>query len=446
MGVYAYSTFAQMQAQLALKLNDSTSTFYTPAELQFAIQDAFRLWNLMTGDNRVIYPLLLDPTLVWYDLQTLSDSPRIAYVTDFDLYSKIQLLLIEGSTPLTLLTTQFNSNDISLAVQLKRDEFLLRTGCTRTILTLPIEPSVPSLTLPQTVIEAPRAYWLPEAPDGLPAPLQKTDEFATTAYLNPSGTTTPADPITFSAGVESVLNVTLYPPPENEGDVEFITVQSQPLLPQLVDDDPVPTIINIPPDLTPAIMWGALGYLLSISVEAADEPRAAYANARFEQFIDLVSKYPSVMTARQANIPLYADAVEVLDSYSPSWRVTPQFPQVIGLAGQNLLAIPTATAQTITLWLTANANIPINADDEIQLGREVMDALIDHAQSTLIFKCGGSEAADAVALMRPILSLAATRNSIVRSMAIYTENMRRVVDRENKIEAESSRNEEAVLQ
>jgi hypothetical protein len=189
-----------------------------------------------------------------------------------------------------------------------------------------------------------------------------------------------------------------------------------------------------------------LGYLLSISIEAQDEQRAAYANSRFDQFVDLIKLYPFVMTARNQNVGMYADAVEVLDSYSPTWRVISATPSVIGLSGQNLLAIPSSQDQTITLYMTANANLPVDDSDEIQLGREVIDAILDYAQHTLMFKCGGSEWQDTIVLMRSILSLAATRNQIVKSMSIYRDTMRLVGQRENKIEAEGVRNSEEVYQ
>jgi hypothetical protein len=463
---YASITFGQLKAQLAAKVNNPTMTYFTDLELGLAIQDSMRLWNTLTNDNRVNYALAVSGALgygeggygqggygggggtgaIWYDLNTVADSPRIANVTDFQIYQKIQLMLIEGPTALTLNTTQFTAEDIAYAVQLKRDEFLMRTGCTRTVHPISISPSEPTVPLPEVVIEAPRAYWLPEAPDGVPNPLQKTDEYATVAYLNPTGFTDAAEPITFSAGVEAPLNVTLYPPPENEGTVEFITVDAQALLPATVLGVPQPTILQMLPDFTPAIMWGALGYLLSISIEAQDEQRASYANSRFEQFIELIKLYPFVMTARNQNVGMYADAVEVLDSYSPMWRVISAIPSVIGLAGQNLLAIPTSEDQTITLYMTANANLPVNDGDEIQLGREVLDAVLDYAHHTLAFKDGGSEWEDTIPLMKSIISLAATRNQIVKSMSIYRDTMRLVGQRENKIEAESVRNSEEVYQ
>jgi hypothetical protein len=152
------------------------------------------------------------------------------------------------------------------------------------------------------------------------------------------------------------------------------------------------------------------------------------------------------MTARNQNVGMYADAVEVLDSYSPQWRVTSAIPQVIGMAGQNLVAVPTSIDQTITLYMTASANIPVNDTDLVQLPREIMDALLDASQVQLVWKCGGAEFEAAQPLLKSILSLAVVRNQIVKSLSIYRDTMRLTAQRESKIEGESSRSTEEVYQ
>jgi hypothetical protein len=427
---YNTTSFASLQQSLALKLNDPTNVFYLASELQWAIQDSLRMWNTLTGDNKVTYALSLTSGTVWYDLQTISGSPRQCTLTDYDLYTRIQNLLMEGSTPLTLLTSQFTAADISTAVQLKRDEFLLRTNCTRTAFQLPVTPNVATLSMPQNNIAAPRAYWLPT--NGNPFPLPKSDSFTTIAYLNPG--TTPTDPQTFSSGMESVLTVTLTPPPNAPGDVEFISTLSQPTLPAA---GPMPTLLEVPDDFVPAIMWGALGYLLSFSLEAQDKLRADYANSRFEQFIDIITKYPFVMTSKIQDIPTYVDAIEVLDYYSPAWRVTSATPSVIGTAGQNLIGCPTAIDQSITLFLVANADVPVDPDDEINLGQEVLGAIVDYAAHTLTFKDAGAEFKESEALIQSMLTVAARRNMLVKEMSIYSSNMQKVGGREQAAEVES---------
>jgi len=425
---YTTTSFASLQQSLALKLSDISNVFYTVPELQWAIQDSLRMWNCITGDNKVTYALPLTANTIWYDLQTISGSPRFCTLTDYDVYTRIQNLLMEGSTPLTLRTAQFSAADLTTAVQLKRDEFLLRTTCTRTAFQLPITPNVATLTMPQNNIAAPRAYWLPTA--GTPFPLPKSDSFTTTAYLNPG--TTPADPQTFSSGMESILTVTLTPPPNAPGTVEFISTLSQPTLPAA---GPTSTILEIPDDFVPAIMWGALGYLLSFSLEAQDKLRADYANSRFEQFIDIITKYPFVMTSKIQDIPTYVDAIEVLDYYSPAWRVTSATPSVVGTAGQNLIGCPTAINQSITLFMVANANV--DPTQPINLGQEVLDAIVDYAAHTLTFIDGGAEFKESEALIQSMLTVAARRNLLVKEMSIYSSNMQKVGGREQAAEVES---------
>ena len=69
---YTTTSFASLQQSLALKLSDISNVFYTVPELQWAIQDSLRMWNCITGDNKVTYALPLTTNTIWYDLQTIS--------------------------------------------------------------------------------------------------------------------------------------------------------------------------------------------------------------------------------------------------------------------------------------------------------------------------------------------------------------------------------------
>ena len=429
---YTATTLATLQTALSQRLNDVTSVFWPSAELTFALNQALQLWNLLTGDNRVWYALPLDPAVVWYDLQGGTGSPRLATVTDADIFAQLQILLMEGTTPATVATTQFTLADFYTAIQAKRDEFLLRTQCTRQVRPLVVTPNVETLALPPTVIDAVRAYWLPDAPDGIPGYLAKSDEFTTLAFQS-FAPLTPSDPITYTSGMDSPLTVRLVPPPANPGTVEFITVETQATLPQQSA-----TTLDIANDLTPGIMWGALAYLLSISLEAADVQRAQYAASRFEHYIELAQAFPAVLSARINNTPMFVDAIETLDSFSPDWRVVQDVPSVVGLAGLNLLALPTSEAQTVTIQVVANATQLAAGTDVVQLGQEVIDALLDYAQHILSFKMGGQDFISTLPLMKSIVQTAAKRNQIVAGLSMYAEIMKSRNARANDFEVPST--------
>lgn len=410
-------TLQTLQTALAQRLNDD-GTFYPTAELTFALNEGLKFWNLLTGDNRVFYALQLDPDEVWYDLQTIPDSPRLTSVTISDLILSVQILLMENIH----VTSQFNAGEMFTAVQTKRDEFLLRTQYTRTVREIAVAPQVAIVPLPSTVIDTPRAYWLPDAEDGIPSQLDKSDEFTTLAY-DTYAPLTPGDPISYIAGMGSPYTVQLVPPPENAGTVEFITVET--------NND---FTLNIPNDLSSAILWGAVSYLLSMSMEAEDKQRAEYAGKRFDQYVEMASQIPTVLSVRIAGVPMFTDAVETLDSFAGDWRTSATVPSVVGTAGGNLLAIPSDTAQTITVQMVGNATLLSAPTDVLALGAEVVDAILDYAQHLLSFKMGGADFTNTLSLMRPIVTLAAKRNQIVAGLSVYSETIKGLTNRADDFE------------
>lgn len=418
---YSQISFLAIRQQLAERLNDESNVFFVDAELKIYIQDALRFWNILTGDNKKLYSLTTNPATVWYDLNTFAGSPRLATIKDTDIFSRLQYILLEPQAAQAAVTTaQFTSDDLIQAVQRKRDEFLFRTGCTSSIETFPLTANTPTITLPQTVIQARRAYWLPNTIAGVtpnPFPLPKTDEFTTASY-QATAPSTPGQPNTFSSTMEPPLTIEITPPPNQDGSVEVLTIESQALLSPLQA-----TTLLIPSDFAPGLVWGALADLMSMNLETKDSTREAVARKRFDEYVELMKAYPFIFSARVGNIPIYVDAVEVLDLYSPQWRTTAASPSIIGLSGQNLLAYPTTAIQQIILSLLANANIPIADADNIQLGDEVIDVVLDEAQFNASFKMGGQECLETIKLHTNMIKLAAQRNAKIKALSFYKEIM-----------------------
>ncbi len=420
---FAY-TFAELRAELATRLNDPGEVFWPEAEKKILIWNALRFWNLLTGDNKVRYQLTVGPPEVWYDLNQLPGSPRAANLEDTDIYSWLQYALLEQQNPNAAIASgQYSADDVVQAVQRKRDEFLFRTGSTTTVESLPVTPNIALVHLPNTVIQTRRAYWLPGK--GNSWPLMKADDWVTTAYV---ADLTPGDPDTFSAGMEVPYQLLIAPLPNIEGSVECLTVESQPLL-----TPDTATLLDLPPDLVPAILWGSLADLLDSAMEKQDRARAEYARMRFEQFVELAGAYPFVFSAKVGGSPLYVDAVEVLDCYEPNWRTVTANPSVVGLSGQNQVAFPSANAANIELFMLSSAALPVQDGDPVQLGQEVIDVVLDYAQHTAMFKCGGKEFSDTMPLLESIVKLAAKRNAKIAAMSSFKSILYGREDREEEI-------------
>src|SRR5574337_844087 len=222
--------------------------------------------------------------------------------------------------------------------------------------------------------------------------------------------------LTYSAGVEVPLTVTLAPPPGFPGNAEFLCTNVQGQLSQAGA-----TLLLMPDDLVPALLWGAIADLLDSSLQANDTMRAAYARSRFEQHIELASIYPSILAARVAEVDTYVDAVETLDSYMPQWEVTNSDPSIVATAGQNLVAFPNIDLNYITVLMVANAPLPTAPTDPVPVGAEVLDVVIDYAAHAASFKMGGAEFEATMPLFKSIIELAGHRNAEIRALSTFRD-------------------------
>ena len=446
---YNLTSFSQLKQSLANRLDDPNKVFWVDAELAIYLQDAIRFWNILVGEFKEWIDI---ETFqfggygiggygfggygtgvggVWYDMQKITGSPRQCSMTDADIYSRLQYLLLEQQAAQAAVGSgQFQTDDLVGAVQRRRDEFLFRTGCTTSVEVLNVQPKASTVQLPNTVIQAKRAYWLPLSQQSptQPRPLVRTDEAQQLAFDVLSSTTSSSDPYGFSAGVEPPLIVDLYPPPGFPGQVEFLTYEAQAVL------DPLnPQVIYIPQDFIPGLMWGALGILLDMNMVAQDKERAAYAKMRFDQYIELMKIYPFILSCRNNGIPIPVDAVEVLDIYDPTWRTLSSEPSTLGLSGQNLFAFPTPDDQLLSLFVVSNANVPVADNDPVPLGQEILSAILDYAQHVAMFKQGSAEVKSTMPLFASILKVASHRNSKLKALSTFQDVMYQKPQRENDI-------------
>jgi hypothetical protein len=424
---YSQLSFLSARNSLAQRLNDPNKIYWTDAELKLYVADALRFYNCLTGDNKQKYPLSIPVSNpVWFDLQTISGSPRQATFTDQNIYLRLTYQLLEPpSSTAVIASNQFSQDDLVQAVQRKRDEFLFKTGCTSVVETLPVTPNVSTIVLPQNVSQARRGYWLPNS--GTAFPVFKTDEFATSCFA-PQDAFSPGQPRSFSAGVEPPLSLELVPPPDRAGTLECLAIESQGVL-----SPAQATTLLLPSDFAPALTWGSLADLLSSGMEKQDLPRAQYARQRFDEYVQLMGAYPFVFSSKVNGVPLAVDAVESLDAFSPAWRTTVANPLNLGLSGQNLVAFPTNQAMQIVLLLCANAAIPVVDGDFIQDDAATLDCLLDEAQSIAVCKMGGVEAAQAADLHGNIIKLAAERRSKIRAMSCFSDILYGRTQRENQM-------------
>lgn len=432
MAPFTYPSFIQAKQLLASKLGDASFVHYTAVECGLAIIEALRTWNSISLYYRDSYTITTVAGQAYYDLSTIIDflsAPGLNNFTVYDreLINSLQFSLYEPPTTdwtaLTpAMTEMFSITDIETALQKRRDQFLVDTGCTITQYST-TNPSVPQtgvVTLDEKVIDLRRLLY---SSDSQPSPriLWRTDEFALNAFstgwrpLN-------SNPTTYSISEVSPLQVRLIPGPTGTGrHIDYWAVSAGVELD--VTASPNGTLMGIPNDLLWAVKFGALYDLLSRDGLANDPARADYCLQRYNEGVQIAQRvWTTLETASRFNsTPLNIGAIDSLDKYSPSWPSTTGQPKSISMIGPNIIAINPVPDSTYSmeLFVVKNAPTPALDADIIQLGRDSLQAVIAYASHLLLFKEEGSEFMSSMNEYKAFFQLAMQQNARLRANAKF---------------------------
>ncbi len=410
---YTSITLQQATDALAARLSDPGMIRWVQAELSAYIREALRTWNALTGqwrDHGVFTTTIGEP---FYDL-TAQIPGLLGYnVTDRDLISLIQYQLLEPATPtLWSGSEQFTLADVVEALQRRRDQFLLETGLVLTRTTQVMPPTMGGRQpLAERVITIRRAAW--ETTDGIIAPLRREDVWASNHFL-PSWVQTPgrppeAEPFGYSVGETPPLQIQILPPNSDTGTLDLVIVQRGSAL------NPVtPVLLGVPDDWAWVIRFGAMADLLAKDGLAADPTRAAYCESRWQQGITLAQATSCVWAARLNNIPIQVAALTEADDYDPLWQVRSGRPDTVLLSTGTLIAlagVPDAI-YSVTLDLVRNAPVPTLLTDDLQIGSELFDTILDYAEHVAMTKEGVQGVQDTKPLLDRFMRLAGVRVAI----------------------------------
>lgn len=151
---YAYQTLGQVRAALLLRLNSTGADFWTNAELNLYIAEALQVWNCLCATYVQDWTATFDSTASeWLSLAngTLPTSPRVQTLDSNYLFTFIEYMLLEPPTGGTWTgTPQFTINDLSQALQRRRDQILQATANNVLPFSLAIPVGNSRLFLPDT--------------------------------------------------------------------------------------------------------------------------------------------------------------------------------------------------------------------------------------------------------------------------------------------------------
>lgn len=398
---YSQPTLADAQAALASRLNDPSSIHWLGDELIAYLREALRTWNSWTAHFRSQASFTTTMNEPFYDLPSVIPTLRDYTVTNWDLVADLQYALLEpvaaGGTWTG--TDQFTLDQLTQAIQRRRDQFLRETGLvlTRAVTTYAAPPASGRIDLDEAVLSVRRAAWRPAATMALSS-LQRTTEWAGSNW-QPTWLTSTQSPFAYSVSVVPPITLQLMPPASGAGDLDLVSINNgDPLLSTL------PSFLGIPDDWVYVVKYGALADLLSGDALALDSARADYCEQRWQQGLDQARRSPVTLSARINDVPVRIGALSDADSYSPTWQLVSGIPRSVLLAGGNLLACwppPGATGGpwTITLDVVQNCPVPSLPLDILQISQDVYDSILDLAQHLALFKEGPGQLDAATALL-----------------------------------------------
>lgn len=410
---YTQPNLAQAQLDLASRLNDPGFVHWVQDECTVYIREAIRTWQAWTShfrDQASFGTTLGEP---FYHLPTVIPSLRGYTVTNWELITALQYSLIEPAAPggTWTGTDQFTLDQLSIAVQRRRDQFLRETGSvlTRSVTNYAAPPTNGRLALSEAVVNVRRAAWRTTT-TGLLYPLLVSDEWAGAHYApfwNASSSALNDPPLAYSVSTIPPLTLQLMPPPIGAGDLDLVSINIGAAL-----DSAVEAVLGIPDDFAWVVKYGALADLLSGDGLALDSQRAAYCELRWQQGIEQARSAAIVLNAflddtgqsPPAGRAIAIGSLSEADRFSPTWQLVPDEPNTLLLAGQSLIALlppPGAFGGpwTVTLDVVRNAPVPAINTDILQVSQDVYDTVLDIAQHTALFKEGVGQLQQAEALL-----------------------------------------------
>ena len=426
---FAYETLGNAIADLGRRLYDANTQFWSPAELTVWIQDALQTWNALTGfwrDSQT-FTLSANNNNFWYDLSSVAGTIRPSSTTDNALIQQIEYVLLEPLTatyPLTWTgSNQYSVQDLLNALNEVRDDLLGITGCTLTQTLIAAATNNRSTVLADSVIDIRRVAWLPAAPNAVffNSPLRQGDDrelqdFQPQYLSNANGT-----PSNWRISAEVPLTFSVDTLPAVAGNYETLTVNAGTALNANNN-----TVLPIPNDWTWVLRFGALAQLFSRDGLARDDLRAKYCFQRYQEGLGLLTSAPALLSAILGNNTLQIDAVRNGDDFGPSWQNNSfATPNTIYTAGLNLIAFsPAANSNaTIVAQVVENAPLPANNNDQIQLGRDDLVAVLGYAEHLAALKMGGQEFMATLPLYQDFLKRAALYNSKLTALGSFQKPM-----------------------
>lgn len=390
--------------------------YTSAAEADLYLAEGLRLLNAITYAWNADYDFAFNLGDTWKSLN-VAGSPRQRTVTDAQIYDQMEAMLLEPMSGGTWTgTNQYNIGILSAALQYRRDELLLQSAANPVNMQLN-SPLLSTRTfLPDSTLDVFRVRWIAQD-SSMPYVLGREDVGTANAF-QPQRGIQPNPPDSWMITANPPLSFDCSCPPNQPGTWDTIlSFAGASFVP------PTATLVGIPDDWTPALVYGALADVLANSPEGRDSARAKYCLARYEQLRKAMLSLPWLLEATVASISVDTPSYVEMDAWLQDWetRQPADDPQIV-VGGVDLVALaPFATATQVQAVLTLVGNAPIPATDtaEVQLSRDGVDAVLAYAQHVASFKMGSVDFAATMPLLEQFEAYCRTKNAEYAALGVF---------------------------
>lgn len=418
---YSAITLAALSSEIVNTLSDPTGVYWEAGEVTFAIQEAMRDWNLKTsywrerGIFTAVRPQSVSPAKYFYDLSVELPLLRPRTVTIDSILQEIQFHFLEAANGYSGagLTDQFSISEMIQAVTRARNRFCLdiATPLTVTAALAAVVDASGRFPLPGATIFCHRLMW--KDSNGAFYPLYRSDGYAMDA-LNPSWTSEPARPSSFSQAETRPIEIQLDPIPASAGTFEMLSVES-------VAAFATSAPLQVPDDYAHGIKYAAMSDLLSVDGDQANPFLSAYCDFRYNEIVAAARSQKTVLRVQVNNKPVGLSPLYSLDTLRPGWHSTPGTPDTAACTADLVAFAPVANASYgVSLDLVRAAPV---AADPVQLGLEEIENIIDYCQHYLSLKMSGTEFRQTFQLFDSFQKAAMRRSGIVANQARYLSSL-----------------------
>jgi len=432
---FNWITFGEAKRELGVSLGSvDPNFFWEDAELGQYIIESLRVWNCLTAYWATPFTVNLNPpfTQNWFPANA-AGSPRRQTLTDTDVYTLIEYHLQEPATGATWTgTDQFSIDDLKLACSRKRNEILQQAACNMVETAINITPLTSTIQIADLYLDVRRCRWVPAPNQGAPVTLQRGDS-RTFQYFTPNYRQTNDNPLRWDVIGSPPLNITVDTLVNVPSQIQVFGMQGG------ADFDPGtgPLPLLIPDDWMWVLKFGALSDIISKEQEGRDIQRADYCMQRYEEGLKLMQHMPWLLQGFLNNVAVDTQPLAGADRFNYEWQSrSGAFPEIV-VGGIDTFAVsPVPTLPTaVGMMVVGNAPVPTADLDEIQVPRDVMTYILDEAQHLALFKMGGAEFQESIALHRSFVSGAMKQNARLGESGILASTIRPPVDRQEQAQS-----------